>query len=90
MLAESKKQDLQEITDLLKGMDSISMMIMKANAAVLLAKQELTESKSNQQKEVRQLSIMEYAGEKIMWGGEKDGIQSSRGPAKSCDEGGEW
>ncbi len=66
MLAESKKQDLQEITDLLKGMDSISMMIMKANAAVLLAKQELTESKSNQQKEVRQLSIMEYAGEKIM------------------------
>lgn len=42
------------------------MMIMKANAAVLLAKQELTESRSNQQKEVRQLSIMEYAGEKIM------------------------
>lgn len=60
MLAESKKQDLQEITDLLKGMDSISMMIMKANAAVLLAKQELTESRSNQQKEVRQLTIMEY------------------------------
>lgn len=63
MLAESKKQDLQEITDLLKGMDSISMMIMKANAAVLLAKQELTESRSNQQKEVRQLTIMEYSKE---------------------------
>lgn len=63
MLAESKKQDLQEITDLLKSMDSISMMIMKANAAVLLAKQELTESRSNQQKEVRQLTIMEYGKE---------------------------
>ncbi len=66
MLAESKKQDLQEITDLLKGMDSISMMIMKANAAVLLAKQELTESRSNQQKEVSQLTLAEYVGEKIM------------------------
>ncbi len=49
MLAESRKQDLQEITDLLKGMDSISMMIMKSNAAVLLAKQELTESRAGQQ-----------------------------------------
>lgn len=66
MLAESKKQDLQEIADLLKGMDSISMMIMKANAAVLLAKQELTESRSNQQKEVSQLTLAEYVGEKIM------------------------
>ena len=42
------------------------MMIMKANAAVLLAKQELTESRSNQQKEVSQLTLAEYVGEKIM------------------------
>lgn len=49
MLTESKKQDLQEITDLLKGLDSIGMLIVKSNAAALLARQELAENRIRQQ-----------------------------------------
>lgn len=52
MLSESTKQDLREITDLLKGLDSISMMIMKSNAAVLLTRQKLAESRGRQQIEL--------------------------------------
>lgn len=52
MLPESTKQDLREITDLLKGLDSISMMIMKSNAAVLFTRQELAESRGRQQIEL--------------------------------------
>lgn len=52
MLSESTKQDLREITDLLKGLDSISMMIMKSNAVVLFARQEIAESRGRQQIEL--------------------------------------
>ena len=50
MLAESTKQDLREMTDLLKGLDSIGMLIIKSNAAVLLTRQELAESRERQQR----------------------------------------
>lgn len=50
MLAESTKQDLKEMTDLLKGLDSIGMLIIKSNAVVLLARQELAESRERQQR----------------------------------------
>ena len=50
MLTESTKQDLREMTDLLKGLDSIGMLIIKSNAAVLLARQELAESRERQQR----------------------------------------
>ncbi len=43
MLAESTKKDLQEMVDLLKGLDDIGRMIIKSNTAVLLARQELAE-----------------------------------------------
>lgn len=49
MLAESTKQDLQEMTDLLKGLDSIGMLIIKSNASALLARQELAESRAKKQ-----------------------------------------
>lgn len=49
MLAEDTKQDLQEMTDLLKGLDSVGMLIIKSNAAALLARQELAESRIRQQ-----------------------------------------
>ena len=50
MLTESTKQDLREMTDLLKGLDSIGMLIIKSNATVLLARQELAESRERQQR----------------------------------------
>lgn len=62
MLTGSRKQDLREMTDLLKGMDSIGMMILKSNATALLARQKLAESRLNK-KEVRQLTIMDYDSE---------------------------
>ncbi len=49
MLTKSTKQDLQEMTDMLKSLDSISMMIIKTSASALLARQELAESRSGQQ-----------------------------------------
>lgn len=49
MLTESKKQDLQEMTNLLKGLDNISMLIIKSNTAALLARQELEESRMRKQ-----------------------------------------
>ena len=66
MLTEGKKSSIGEAVDKLIKLDSIGMMIIMSNATALLARQELEESRANQQKEVRQLSIMEYAGEKIM------------------------
>ena len=50
MLTESTKQDLREMTDLLKGLDGIGMLIIKSNATVLLARQELAESRERQQR----------------------------------------
>ncbi len=50
MLTESAKQDLREMTDLLKGLDSIGMLIIKSNATVLLARQELAESRELQKR----------------------------------------
>lgn len=44
MLDENTKQDLQEMTEMLKSLDSISMMIIKTSATALLARQELAES----------------------------------------------
>lgn len=55
-----------EAVDKLIKLDSIGMMIIMSNATVLLARQEMEESRSNQQKEVSQITIAEYAGEKIM------------------------
>lgn len=52
MLPESTKQDLQEMTDMLKSLDSISMMIVKTSASALLARQEIAESRSGQQAEL--------------------------------------
>lgn len=45
MLAESTKQDLKEMTEMLKSLDSVGMMIIKTSATVLLARQELAESR---------------------------------------------
>ena len=66
MLEVSKRNSIGEAVDKLLKLDSIGMMIIMSNATALLARQELEESRANQQKEERQLSIMEYAGEKIM------------------------
>lgn len=49
MLAEDTKQDLREMTDMLKGLDSIGMLIIKSNTVALLARQELAESRIRQQ-----------------------------------------
>ncbi len=66
MLTEGKKSSIGEAVDKLIKLDSIGMMIIMSNATVLLARQEMEESRSNQQKEVSQITIAEYAGEKIM------------------------
>lgn len=49
VLAESTKQDLQEMTEMLKSLDSIGMIIIKTSATALLARQELAESKAEKQ-----------------------------------------
>lgn len=66
MLTEGKKSSIGEAVDKLIKLDSIGMMIIMSNATVLLARQEMEESRSNQQKEVSQITLAEYAGEKIM------------------------
>lgn len=66
MLTEGKKSSIGEAVDKLIKLDSIGMMIIMSNATVLLARQEMEESRSNQQKEVSQLTLAEYVGEKIM------------------------
>lgn len=49
MLTENKKNDVREITNILKELDRVSIMIIKSNATVLLARQELADSRMNQQ-----------------------------------------
>lgn len=66
MLTEGKKSSIGEAVDKLIKLDSIGMMIIMSNATVLLARQEMEESRSNQQKEVSQLTLAEYVGEKVM------------------------
>ena len=66
MLTEGKKSSIGEAVDKLIKLDSIGMMIIMSNATVLLARQEMEESRTNQQKEVSQLTLAEYAGEKVM------------------------
>ena len=75
MLEVSKRNSIGEAVDKLLKLDSIGMMIIMSNATALLARQELEESRAKQQTqateqsrqaEAKQLSIMEYAGEKIM------------------------
>lgn len=75
MLEVSKRNSIGEAVDKLLKLDSIGMMIIMSNATALLARQELEESRAKQQTqatvqsrqaEARQLSIMEYAGEKIV------------------------
>lgn len=52
MLADSTKQDLQEMTEMLKSLDSIGMLIIKTSATALLARQELAENRIRQQVEL--------------------------------------
>ena len=66
MLDKSKKDSIRkEVTKLIK-LDSAGMMIIMSNATALLARQELAESRAKQQVETRQMTIMEYGGEKLM------------------------
>lgn len=67
MLAEIQKNSIREAVDKLLKLDSIGMMIIMSNATALLARQEIEERKAfNRLEEAKQLSLMEYAGEKIM------------------------
>ena len=58
MLTEGKKSSIGEAVDKLIKLDSIGMMIIMSNATVLLARQEMEESRSNQQKEVSQITVL--------------------------------
>lgn len=48
MLAESKKSSIGEAVEKLTKLDSIGMMIIMSNATVLLARQEMEESRARQ------------------------------------------
>ena len=49
MLSEIQKNSIGEAVDKLVKLDSIGMMIIMSNATVLLARQEMEESKARQQ-----------------------------------------
>lgn len=48
MLAEKTKQDVKELTTTLEKLDNIGRTIMLSNAMVLLARQEITNSKEKE------------------------------------------
>ena len=51
MLDDRRKDSIREVTDKLAKLDSVGMMIIMSNASALLARQELAESRSRQQKD---------------------------------------
>lgn len=57
MLLESEKSSIGEMVDKLVKLDDIGMMIIMSNATVLLARQELAESR--QQAEVAEGKVRE-------------------------------
>lgn len=51
MRPEVKREDVKEIANILKELDTVSIMIIKSNASILLARQELAETRIRQQVE---------------------------------------
>lgn len=58
MLAEGKKKEVQEFAATFAKLSEIDRIIMRANAMVLLSRQELADKQ--QEEQPRQMSIMEY------------------------------
>lgn len=58
MLAEGKKKEVQEFAAIFAKLSEIDRIIMRANAMVLLSRQEL--ANKQQEEQPRQMSIMEY------------------------------